>query len=97
MLLIVPFFLYLIDGGVQSEAGEVITLGHLLQFFTGTDMVPPLGFPRKPTLNFTEGKLATASTCEPVLRLPLGHSSYGEFKKFMTVSIVGSNDIFGCV
>ena len=67
------FFLwYLIDCGVQSEAREVIILGHVLQFFTRTDVVPPLE-----KANFTDGKLATASTCEPVLRR---HSSHGEFK-----------------
>jgi len=50
-----------------------ITLGHMLQFVTGTDEEPVLGFELHPSLNFTEVSnsfVPTAHTCSNTLYLP---------------------------
>ena len=55
-------------------------MGDVLQFFMGTDKVPPLGFTSEPELHFCDGLLALASTCSLRLTLPISHSSYESFK-----------------
>ena len=50
-----------------------VTLGKILQFFTGVDEEPPLGFVNQPCLEFVEcyqSFIPTASTCANVLYLP---------------------------
>ena len=81
---------------VKTEAGEVVGLEDLMIFFSGTKKEPPLGFSEKPTLEFTEGNLATSSTCLPNLRIPIDHSTYSSFKHYMTLSLMGQNG-FGSV
>ena len=75
---------------------DVVELKHILEFYSGADQEPPLGFPSKPILNFCEGKLATASTCSLLLQLPLANETYEKFKYHMTLSLVG-NSGFGVV
>ena len=64
-------------------------------FFTGSSQVPPLGFEITPALYFNDGgsTLATASTCDLSLCLPL-HHTYKDFQNSMILSIKG-NDGFG--
>ena len=71
-------------------------LADVMIFFSGASEVPHLGFEKLPTLTFHPGLLATASTCEIQLHLPLGHESYKQFKEYMILSIKG-NDGFGLV
>lgn len=69
----------------------------VLAFVTGTNRPPALGFEDTPELMFTdEERLPTASTCAPSLVLPRNVSGYSEFKKMMSLSILGSHG-FGSV
>lgn len=80
-----------IDGDVQCSAE------HILIFLSGASSFPPLGFNKKPTLSFIHGILATSSTCDIQLRLPLEHGSdYSKFRDAMLLSIHG-HDGFGGV
>lgn len=87
---------FLLDGKTVTEEGEVVVLEHLLAFFSGAEVEPPVGFATKPVLLFCEDRLATASTCSLILRLPLAHDNYKDFKTHMTLSLIGNNG-FGTV
>ena len=65
-------------------------------FFSGADRPPPLGFPTQPDLEFLDlgAILPTASTCSLLLRLPVCHSNYDNFKDAMMLAVHG-NDGFG--
>ena len=76
-----------------------MTLQHMLAFFTGADREPPLGFPKKATPEFlnTKAVLATASTCDFILRVPTTfHDDEDRFKEMMIESLI-SSDGFGVV
>ena len=83
---------FVLDGRVHTVAGLKVTLEQILIFFTATDREPPLGFPKQPELQFLpKGILATASTCDLVLRLPtMFHNSYSEFREMLIESVVSS-------
>lgn len=67
----------------------------VLVFFSGSSCIPPLGFDKQPTISFNhDGTLATASTCDLQLRLPVVHDSYEKFKEAMLLSLKG-HDGFG--
>lgn len=69
----------------------------ILEFVSGASQVPPLGFDKPPTITFTYGGiLATASTCDVQLRLPVMDGGYSKFKDSMILSFKGNNG-FGCV
>ena len=72
-----------------TEAGTSVTLKTLLKFFTCLEKHPALGFDHDPTLKFADGMLATATTCENLLWLPLGPVVYPEFRAAMTMSLIG--------
>lgn len=78
------------------DGTTVVTPHHILAFFTGADRIPPLGFDKKATMLFTSGVLATASTCDMVIRVPYCHDSYDKFKCFMVESLI-ANGGFGVV
>ena len=86
------------DGEVETLSGSKVTLEQILIFFTGTDREPPLGFPKQPELHFLRhGVLATASTCDLILRLPINfHNEYNRFKEMLIESLVSSEG-FGSV
>ena len=68
----------------------------VLIFLSGSAVVPPLGFDKSPSIVFNhKGPLATASTCDLQLRLPIIHRTYSDFKEAMLLSIKG-HDGFGC-
>ena len=56
---------------------EALTLEEILVFCTGIDRIPIGGFHTKPAIKFSNNNevLATASTCELVLRLPTIHAN----------------------
>ena len=61
-------------GGRRPGVG----LGHVLQFATGSDEEPPLGFKLHPSLNFFEVEtsfIPVANTCSNSLNLPHGSQS----------------------
>ena len=67
----------------------------ILNFFTGADSEPPLGYDKKPRLFFASQKLSSSSTCGLYLTLPTDHYlSYESFKEAMILSLKG-NDGFG--
>lgn len=82
----------ILDGEVQTLTGSKVTVEQMLIFFTGTDQEPPLGFPKQPELHFLpHGVLATASTCDLILRLPINFfNEYNRFKEMMIESLVSS-------
>lgn len=70
---------------------------------SGADRIPPLGFGKKPTVEFLPEhdmfgdvqKFATASTCDIILRLPTYHGErYDLFRESMIMSLK-DNDGFG--
>ena len=83
---------------VAAEDGiDGCTVKDVLIFITGSSHIPPAGFTKKPTVVFNHDAsrlLATASTCDLVLRLPVNCQDYQSFKSNMVLSIKG-NDGFG--
>jgi len=71
-------------------------LDDVMALFSKSTRVPPLGFEKQPTLVFEDSMLATASTCDLVLRLPTVRSNYENFKDALILSFK-SNDGFGRV
>ena len=60
-----------------------ISLRVLLSFATGADCIPPVGFGNQPEIEFDQHKdrdLPSASTCGPVLYLPLTLCNPYKFK-----------------
>ena len=84
------------DGSIVTDSGDEVSLKDLLAFFSAAEREPPLGFKCKPSMRFIDGDLATSSTCDLVLRLPLNHLDYENFKEGMLLSIMG-HDGFGRV
>ena len=71
----------------------------MLVFFTGSDRKPTGLYNQIPKLTFLHGSndtLATASTCELNLRLPVCYTDYDQFKERMTLSFKGHGG-FGLV
>lgn len=68
--------------------------GQLLKFVTGTEVIPPLGLPRKMTLAFVHGCQAgcqcrpTASTCALQLRLPVHYTGNDEMVDILTKATI---------
>lgn len=82
------------DGLIKTDDGNPVTLEDLLIFFSGTDREPPLGFHPDPKLAFSDEDLATASTCDLRICLPIKHTTYEQFKTKMILSLKG-HDGFG--
>ena len=80
----------IIDGNVDCAVEDVLV------FVPGSSRIPPLGFDTMPTLSFIKdgGILATASTCDIQLRIPVIHKSYERFREAILLSIKG-HDGFG--
>lgn len=82
--------------GAESSGNEC-SVQDVLIFLSGSSRVPPTGFNPRPSVMFVHDQhrpLATASTCELQIRLPLCHGSYATFKDAMILSMK-SNDGFG--
>ena len=81
-----------------SDGDIPCSIEDILVFCTGASQVPPLGFEKYPTLTYHyEGILATASTCDIQLKLPVAHGGdYVKFKDALILSFKG-NDGFGGV
>ena len=83
---------------IENDAEMGCAVEDVMVFFTGSNRVPPTGFKRRPTVQFQHHlgrKLATASTCDLVLTLPVGHgSNYDGFKNDFILAVKG-NDGFG--
>lgn len=67
----------------------------LLQFITGADAIPPLGFHCSLTILFYDQEKETtrlpyASTCAMTLALPRGHEDPTSFRELMSRSLFDS-------
>ncbi len=81
-----------------SEGETTCSVGDVLVFFSGSNCVPPVGFPHQPKVSFLKGeaRLCTSSTCEIRLRIPTQYVDYAAFEEAMILSFNG-NDGFGAV
>ena len=82
----------------DTVEGEVnCRLEDLVISFSGADRPPPLGFRTQPDLEFLDQNaiLPTASTCSLVIRLPICHSNYDDFKDAMILALHGNNGFGG--
>ena len=99
--MILPLF-FCIHAATSGNTNCIVA--DILSFSSGADRIPPLGFGKRPSLEFFPvqdrfgvQKFATASTCDIVLRLPTSHGdNYESFKEAMIMSLK-DNDGFGGV
>ncbi|KAK2861023.1 hypothetical protein Q7C36_005189 [Tachysurus vachellii] len=80
------------DWLIDMEKGECspVTLEKVLEFTSGASVVPPLGFPHRPQIQFLHEAnkiFPEAKTCQVILRLPI-HNVYDTFKKYMMEGIM---------
>ena len=71
---------------------------HVLQFATGADVAPLMGFDRDPEIHFSgelTDKELTLPTCAPTLYLPLVLSDPDVFCEKMDIAIIGGQ-CFDC-
>ena len=65
---------------IVCSIGEV-SLELILSFATGVTSIPPMGFSKEPSINFSEYDVyPTASTCILQLTLPTCYDSFTSFK-----------------
>jgi hypothetical protein len=72
-----------------------VHLEHLLQFITGADSIPPLGFPDLLSIIFYDQENGTtrypySSTCAMTLALPRGHEDPTSFEELFSRSLFDS-------
>jgi hypothetical protein len=79
-----------------AEQNGPLDLEDILFFATGSRQIHPLGFTSKPELTFmhdnatsgiTSSLYPMANTCSCVLRLPVAHNSYDEFKEHFVFAV----------
>lgn len=78
-------------------AGNSTDLGlsDCLKFFTGAELIPPVGFDVECTLNFNSSSVyPMASTCALILTLPSKYEDYTCFKEHMLFAFT-NNGGFG--
>ena len=77
----------LIYSGASNQ--EEISLEDIMIFYSGTDKMPPLGFPHKSKLEFDDDNIyPTASTCSLTLVLPTKYyMDYDSFKNSMYIGL----------
>ena len=68
----------------------------VLVFCSGSEQVPPLGYEKPPTIAFEyQSVLATASTCDIQLRLPICHgTNYSSFRNAIIESLKSNDVVF---
>lgn len=89
--------LYFLTSGIEG-----VTLMDLVKWMTGSSQIPPLGFPKKFTVEFVHGCLQgcccrpTASTCDITIKLPV-HIDNEKTMEDMIASAVQDSYGFGFV
>lgn len=78
-----------VDGIIECTPEDVLV------FFSGSNNIPPIGYDKQPVLMFVDGPLATASTCDAQLRIPIRHGNYTKFQEALILSIHGSDGFGG--
>lgn len=90
---------YLITDGDCKIGEDHVTLPDLLVFATGASQIPSLGFDEGPTLEFMhdpqEGNNGSfispypiARTCTNLIKLPVMHKKFEDFKRYMLEGIL---------
>jgi hypothetical protein len=75
----------------KLEEGRFVTIGlhHVLAFFTGAEVIPPMGFHGNPSVEFVASILPMASTCSLTLKLPIdAHDDNEAFKSGMMYGLL---------
>lgn len=68
---------------------DKIELCNIVNFFSGADEAPPMGFPFEPELNFNDfNHYPTASTCAVQLTLPTKFDNYIDFKRSLNTGFL---------
>ncbi|XP_031334066.1 G2/M phase-specific E3 ubiquitin-protein ligase-like [Photinus pyralis] len=76
-----------------EDSETEVSLEDIMILATGIDRLPPLGFDVKPTITFQRDvRYPTANTCGLELRLPLGYTTYNEFKSDVAFGIANCKD-----
>lgn len=76
-------------GGLGGVNG--VTLEDVMVFATGCDHIPISGFEKQPCLKFNHtATLPTASTCVPILFLPVQVDGVAGFSEQMRLALLGS-------
>uniref|UniRef100_A0A3B3XDS4 HECT domain-containing protein n=1 Tax=Poecilia mexicana TaxID=48701 RepID=A0A3B3XDS4_9TELE len=85
------------DWLIEADGSRPISLQNILTFVSGVDLIPPLGFPERPQIEFLHAPLENgsrrrypeANTCSVVMRLPI-HETFEEFQEYMESGIIQS-------
>ena len=59
-----------------------------IEFFSGAECIPPIGFPHDPVLIFGDNQYPTASTCALQLTLPKKYDRYYDFKAALDLAFI---------
>jgi hypothetical protein len=78
-----------------EDKGVVVTLKHVLQFVTGADDIPAIGFTPRPTIKFSHNVLPkrklSANTCANILTIPVADmEDYSKFAEEFTFCMMNS-------
>jgi hypothetical protein len=80
-------------GRVIHGSDEEVHLSNILVFVSGTNSIPPLGFPTSPVILFSKNTsrlLPTASTCALSLTLSGGLAQYDLFQQNMNLAVLNA-------
>ena len=80
---------------LRFDFTDSIVLHNVLSFFTGAEIIPPLGFEITPSLRFSDSMLPTASTCALQLILPTSYYNNEELFKEKMIYAMLNHDGFG--
>jgi len=83
-----------------AESCAKVTLRDLLQFITGADKLPPLGFPKAITIRFydmsSQRHYPTVSTCDLSIQLPRGFQIPDTFQCLLEEAVLGAHGFGKC-
>ena len=81
---------------IFTAGSSDVTLTQMLQFWTGSDDIPPCDFPNDLTIEFysyeneRDNRLPSASTCSLTLWLPRGIESQDKMQEVLAMAVCGS-------
>lgn len=83
---VINSFMYMLHDTCLSitslyHAASGVSLRMVMTFFSGAEVMPPMGYPHDPEINFNDNSpYPTSSTCALQLTLPTCYSEYSKFK-----------------
>ncbi len=88
--------LFVLYFDIGSNFGEEASLGNLLSFWTGSDVIPPGGLNNLEVRYLGEScLLPQANACFGILKIPTVQSTKEQFFKSMNTGILYGNGHFG--